>query len=397
MRSGRSVQVFCERVPIDGEITCLMHSRTREKDSSAFVQTLQVLLNDEARELNFSGFCFPEGTTSMFRYLHLGRTVRFDKAEFWGDVVFEKVEFQRLVRFDDASFNGSAIFLHVQFNAGAVFSRATFFQAARFLNLDIGPVGDKHDDSCLHLEDVDLRVPELTVFRSINQARSAGVWFSVENCDIERVRFEEVNWRRQDNRIVLYHETFMPGIWTPGIARASFKYHLLTLEYIRLMKSLERNGDSDLAEDVFCSVMELRRLDSRALPFASRLAWAYDSFEVLARFASLFTLAGLYRIVSLYGSNYRRAFIVLVLLILGFGVAYAVFAELIVHEIARNHGDGSVVGAGILYSLEVATFQRETTAQVTTLAGRILRLVESVVVPAQVAILLLAVRRRFRR
>ena len=52
---------------------------------------------------------------------------------------------------------------------------------------------------------------------------------------------------------------------------------------------------------------------------------------------------------------------------------------------------------GVLHSLEVASFQRNRLHVPTSYFGQVASALETVVIPAQLALLLLALRRRFRR
>jgi hypothetical protein len=139
--------------------------------------------------------------------------------------------------------------------------------------------------------------------------------------------------------------------------------------------------------------------------------------------------------VSYYGSDFNRALLLLLLLILCFGISYAPLVLLPRNEpsatsttsavpavpsapvsaasvapaaksqsaaerIARTFRHGfRALGAGLLLSLEISTFQRDRSyefAQQTRWISRPLTILQTILIPAQLAIFLLALRRRFR-
>jgi hypothetical protein len=155
-----------------------------------------------------------------------------------------------------------------------------------------------------------------------------------------------------------------------------------------MVKNFERGRAYDLAEDCFVGEMEIKRLDPEKPRFVR-------------------TTISLYRGASYYGSSYKRALGILLLLVFIFGLAYALpFSGLQSRsltptttitvpnpwiEIAKD------IGAGIFHSLEIATFQREPTHVAASIFGRLVKILETILVPSQLALLLLALRRRLRR
>ena len=149
----------------------------------------------------------------------------------------------------------------------------------------------------------------------------------------------------------------------------------------------------------------MRRRDPEhfAWPFRKlykRYPWARSLGEQIS-------VVNFYRLLSNYGSSYTRALEVLAMLVFLFGVLFALpWAGL---EAAASGTVASSVElniwiqvsenflTGMLYSLEVASFQRYRLHIPTSYFGRVVSALETVVIPAQLALLLLALRRRFRR
>jgi len=205
----------------------------------------------------------------------------------------------------------------------------------------------------------------------------------------------DVNWHKQAGRMVLQNELDVTAPRGPGEAKGTegqkkkrpteTRYELVAVVYRQLVNNFERVRNYDLAEDCFIGAMEMRRLDPAA-PWFSRAA------------------VTLYRWASSYGSSYVRAAAVLGILLLAFGLLFALpWTDLHVKGPAQTASPSwvletvKVAGRGLFHSLEVATFRSDTAYVTTKLFGRLLGIFESVVVPSQLALLLLALRRRFRR
>jgi hypothetical protein len=119
----------------------------------------------------------------------------------------------------------------------------------------------------------------------------------------------------------------------------------------------------------------------------------------------------LYRVLSNYGSSYRRAFGWLVFYVMFSAVLYsAAGLRLSVRGASRDSGPFAGAGstnaqefapthsfsAGVLESFEVATFERFPFYQPVNTYGRAVVAFETIVIPAQLALFLLALSRRFR-
>ena len=127
------------------------------------------------------------------------------------------------------------------------------------------------------------------------------------------------------------------------------------------------------------------------------LASAYRGSPHLRRVARALTLASLYRAVSYYGSSYRRAAAVLLLLVAVFGLVFALVGDLHVNQQPVSMLSLASFRAGMTAALEVAVFQRDPMVEIRSVTGKAVRLIEAIAIPGQVAMLLLAIRRRFKR
>ncbi len=111
-------------------------------------------------------------------------------------------------------------------------------------------------------------------------------------------------------------------------------------------------------------------------------------------------MAALYRWASCYGISYKRAFLVLLLLLVLFGLVLSLpWAGL-----QPRYTDGQQtlltfpksMKAGLIHSLEVASFWGDPLYLSTTWFGRLAAFGERILVTAQFVLVLLALRRRFR-
>ena len=136
------------------------------------------------------------------------------------------------------------------------------------------------------------------------------------------------------------------------------------------------------------------------------------------------TVLNLYRILSNYGSSYLRGFAVLIVMVAFFTVSYpflglqmhsnvtapsiqvtpacpqpqAIAAESFTWSSATSANDVlKILGAGLWATVDQFTFRRSQTVEPVTKWGRRLALAEMVVMPGQLALVLLALRRRLRR
>ncbi len=163
-------------------------------------------------------------------------------------------------------------------------------------------------------------------------------------------------------------------------------YELVASAYRQLINNFERARAYDLAEDCSVGAMEMTRLDPNQ---PRRVRWGLN----------------IYKWASLYGSSYTQALWKLGILIAAFIVLFAVAglepkpteAKTLIQVPSAWPESLIRLGAGFLHSFEVATFQRNPIFTPINVYGRIVAIIETVLIPGQLALLFLALRRRFRR
>jgi hypothetical protein len=173
--------------------------------------------------------------------------------------------------------------------------------------------------------------------------------------------------------------------------------------YSQLVKYYEERRDFELAEKFYIGEMHMLRWKLSTSKSKS-LAWAQRNISAI----------GLYWLLSVYGSNYRRALLSLVFMTFGFAVLFMLtgldcskdaigcspvgnFSNLGGNVFANFRNVGSDLLKAVVYVLDVATLQKDLTYRPAGLASNIVRSTVVVAFAAQVALLVFALRRQFRR
>lgn len=389
---------------------CIMHVDDPRKDADAFQRELITMWT--RRDFDHTRFVFPSGSAAQ-DVLFEGEAI-FEQAIFWGVAKFKACQFVSRADFD-----------HAWFVNGADFSGCHFNGSVSFVNVSFGvrheqELSEYQTVAIADFSDVMFAKPEEVTFRRTNQATSEGLRLRAMGCNIEQLHFEHVKWHRYRGRLVLQDEMdlltwsrirnddqgsyyvrnmILKARYGSFERRPTDVHGLIAVAYARLIMSFDQRHNYDNAEDAFCGMMEMKRLDPTTLPWARYFADLYAKVPMLAALMRVSTLLFWYRVVSYYGSRYTRAMIVLLLILLGFASAFALSNDLTVGTGEERHVPRgmSAFAAGCVATLEVATFQRDRVVNIDGAVGSTLRLAESIVVPSQVAIFLLALRRRFKR
>lgn len=404
---------------VDKQPVCLMHSRDQRKDAKAFRDEINAILLRTSvfhrpqdhfdfrhfifHETNFRGVTFTEkaffgeakfiqeadfSMATFTQGANFGVTVfndwiNFGRARFVQKAFFTGTKFIQGASFVMTTFSQGAIFWGAEFTQRADFSLATFsqgadFEGAAFANVasfDGATFGRRasEDIGVSSSAIADFRfakflMPHEVIFSQVNQEGHEQLRVRFAGCSTEAVQFEDVNWHRENGRMVLQDELDLRA----NLKEAS-RHEQVAIAYRRLINNFEKTRDYDLAEDCAIGLMEMKRLDP-GQPCSSR------------------AMASLYRCASFYGSNYWRALVVL----LGFAlVVFPLFFWLA--GLTQNPGKSAFAPDGLIHSLEVATFQSNTHYIATNGLAWSLEILERIFVPAQLALFLLALRRRFLR
>jgi hypothetical protein len=388
---------------VDPEPRCLMHSFDPEKDHATFQAEIDAIMDGTSSSArrkdvhDFTGFVFPG-------------IADFLGARFIHDACFWQAHFKECANFPLASFHQNADFSLATFDQFANFSVATFNRHADFTLAAFHQIADFTHAQFLQ--------PEGVLFRQVNQQREdepvpAGLRARFLRCNVEEVQFSNVNWRNDRGRMVLQDEF--------DVQQGTAANQQLVVEtYHQLVANFESARSYHLAEDCIIGALELSRLDPRHFPFGRfrRPNRFYKRHRWARRIGEQLSVLNLYRLSSKYGSSYQRAFFCLVLLVFIFAGLFAIaglrlaprtiasadsptisISEVVGHgsdSAARRTSLESVFTAGLLQSVEVATFQRAGRYEPASASGHFLVALETAAIPGQLTLLLLALRRRFR-
>lgn len=453
---------------IDKAPVCLMHSRDLHKDPEEFTKEIQAIISSSskykhaANDHDFTRFVFLEvdfRKASFFGnayFLESTFTQRadFSEVKFFGHTGFWKATFAEDADFWGASFGSPpqspeaaqnmplkvADFQETTFGGDANFAGAIFGQRADFSQAVFGPrLGQLagSDASQKHAAIADFRAvrfdkPENVRFYRVNKDSSQGLLLRLVDCEIEGVHFQDVNWHRQRGRMVLQDELDITAGHNKGLNSGAetvseVRHELVAIAYRRMISNFERVRAYDVAEDCFVGAMEMRRRDPRYSYLArqKQVLKFYLRHTGATWLIQQFSLTNLYRVLSNYGSSYKRALAWLLAFLLLFAVVFPCFG-LRMRDLRHSRGEVAETAAsstltdtfswqaawrhpargrellrtaeaGFWTAVEVATFAKSPTMEPASNSGRKLAVAEVIVIPGQLALFFLALRRRFRR
>lgn len=367
------------------------------------------------------------GDKALFNESTFSNLANFGHTKFNGEVSFSQVHFKSASIFSAATFAGRADFRDCTFHftdfhnasftkqidfSDAVFSGPTSFESAniqeemRFINDD--------DQFGFHgvcnFRRLNISPGALVVFRNANLEKA-----SFLHTDLTDFSFSDVNWYCH------HHSRFWPrsdlarALWdqfhydrpTATFFEAGIFYEALAENYRQLVLNYEQKRDFDTAEDFHVGEMEMRR-KKKGAPFEKSLS------RKLREWVNEY---GLYRVSSAYGTSYLQAAMLLLALILLFSMAflysgfrpvtsngeqarpvieYNLFSDL------RHHQTGTKqwlrdYSSAISLSLSIITFQKDRFYEPLEGWSRLWLYAAVIILTAQGALVLLAIRRRFRR
>jgi uncharacterized protein YjbI with pentapeptide repeats len=418
------------RSHLDPPRVCLMHSSDPEKSDSEFQNEFESILRRSSSVDDFTGFVFPHGRLSVrcfkrpciFRRAKFLRgtdfvgvifeqradfgcavfenNASFDQSEFrcfvdFSHAVFEKVAdlregiFEQDACFIGTSFGGSALFDKAHFRKLVTFRFAEFGGPARFLETEFAKNGSFDPTVVFWL--TNFSEPESIIFYKTYLGQAV-----FRNCDVSRVVFSDVAWRRRprtekwflfDEVVDTSHpqaEHLKPAPGDPN----ERNYKLIAELYHQLKKNYDSRGDYWSAGNFHWGELEMLRLSTPCKQ------------KTLRRLHRWLRPAAWYRRFNSYGESWARPLLWLLgaLGLFGF-VVYPAAGLVYQGEPPCPHSPDYVqtVWHSITTFLCVAALQRNLTYEPSYPWGRICAALEVAVTSGLIALFLLAVRRQFRR
>jgi uncharacterized protein YjbI with pentapeptide repeats len=349
----------------------------------------------------------------------------FNSVNFSADARFLNSEFQGEVRFDQAAFEQSVDFWHATFQAETWFDEARVRGPLRFQETYFEQ--QIPDVPSLRFCEVDIENPKQVLFYHTNLSQAL-----FYHTDVSDFVFSLVTWsnrgaatkeagtdrtgvrngepRRQclfEEKVALSPDTFhrfeLSAFENDPNER---NYRLIAETYRQLKRNYDAKGDYWTAGHWHYGEMEMRRLHSR---------WRWKPLRWLSHH---FSLVALYKYASAYGESYVMPLLWLAFVLVAFAFLYPVpglefnpqagvapgwLGYLDWTTFFRSHsaehpaGFWGMILHSLMTSLSVAGFQRELRFAPSYPWGRMLALLELLLTTTMGGLLLLAIRRQFKR
>jgi len=338
-------------------------------------------------------------------------SVNFFMAEIDGKAVFDEATFSSLAHFTHSKFNGDASFVKVVFGSASSFSSSIFGALADFEETQFGVMSDFSKVTFLGRVRFQNSTFKEVSFGALDLGKSSDVVFetlslssaSFLDTDLQEIRFRDVRWYRLAGSPFLGHRR--ASLWDefrPLVAKPR-DFERIAENYRQLVLAYERKRDFEIAEDFHIGEMEMRR---------KKIAANFKDPRV-RKMREWINAYSFYRRLSNYGTSYVQAIVVLVLFLCMFSVAflysgfrstenpprtieYNVLPDESHHHVSTREWVGDYFSAMSL-SASIATFQRDRFYEPLPGISRFWLFVSAVGLTGQVAMILLALRRRFRR
>ena len=341
---------------------------------------------------DFSNARFLEGDFSETCF---AEDLCFKRAHFHSELKLEAAQIGDRADFEGARICGNASFKRAQF-AGRVNFEGTHFRHDG--SLRSGPV----------FMQTEFARPEEVHFYKTNLGHAL-----FYNCDISRVDFSSVEWRKRSNGNCMLFEEGVPLEKPHGTelktTDGSRDYGLIAQIYQQLKKNYDTQLDYWTADHFHYGEMEMQR---RALPNTGRL------LGLRQRLHPIVGLAAFYRYASDYGNNYWKPAAWMFATLLLFTILFPLLglqgpnADLKGAGSPLTYGSAwpslssghdkfwaetKLLGKSMITALDTATFQRNSEYTPAYPQGRIAAILEMLLTSTLFALFLLAIRRQFRR
>jgi uncharacterized protein YjbI with pentapeptide repeats len=329
-------------------------------------------------EVNFEGIAKFRRTTfkggASFSTARFKGEAAFSHATFGGEATFSGATFIGRADFEVVPFKDKAIFSEAIFEARPIFARARFEGETHFRSTIFreGAILQGRDTFKLHsvvnLQDALIEKPELFSFHTVKLRPS---WFI--NTDARKFNFTNVEWYGLSNG---RNGAFEDEIETLQARGKEFPYGLLAKACRELAVNAEESRVYSEASKFNYWAMEAQRKEKQASTFAPwSLTWWY------------FLLSG-------YGEKPFKALRALIIVWLAFAVLYWQIGSATDENCAYSSLN---LGEALAYSLGALTLQAQDSVNCVNGWAFSLLVLEGALGPLQIALLALALRRRFMR
>lgn len=396
-----------------------------EADFSSDEKTNATFYDAEFLEMaTFDQAVFPE--TVDFRKVIFGDDVLFTGSHFQ-KTYFESTEFQKDVYFNYSTFQERIFFENVKFFGNVDFSKTKVLDQMQFLGETINKVFSK--EHTLGLEHCFIEKPERILFHTVNLNIR---WFV--NVDSSKFVFTDIYWTesfqnpklqlRSDLKTIEYENSkqlykiacrqLADNAENNNRFEEASKFRQMALETEWLEK---KEKISNWIKNLVPESEKLKRRFGGSTNEEDKPIPPTNSFGILRRSGD-FLIHGLYRITSFYGESWSWALGVLFCLI--FAIFPIIFTQLdfqvspksiplevVVKDckdveeelkpVCKIERRNLSFDEAILHSLSSATFQEVEYRKPISFWAELWTILEKIFAPLQVALLALAIRRKFMR
>lgn len=346
---------------------------------------------------DFSRIKFP--TSTDFRNAVFNNQVLFIGSTF-KEVYFDKAEFTSKSFFSFSQFEEKVLFSEVSFSKETDFSNCSFISSVKFLSetnkLLFLP------KSTLSFEHSYAEKPNQISFHTVNLRPSDFI-----NVDSRQFIFTNIDWENADGS----PKAIKNEIKILKKRKILNPYKLLTITCRQLAENAEENNRLEEASNFRKMVFEIEWLEKKEkfwnwinrIPKESEklkrrvggstqkedeAVQPANTFGIVKRFDFLHPV---YRFTSYYGESWRRAFVILFVIL-----AISTFLYTTSYCVFKDGKQGFDIWEAISYSLRVMALQRPEPFPENSFAKMVVAL-QSIFAPLQLALLALAIRRKFMR
>ena len=401
----------------DGKYYCLFHlpevEGKKEKFEKKFkerIQKIEASIKDSEKKDEETTTPSKEGLNYDFRYVYFPAEINFSKYNFKTSANFSigNIYVRRLFQlrqhlrqhayFSSATFTANADFSSATFTADADFRSATFEEKSQIFFIRTKFLGKLNfnytnfkgylafegtqdnrlftgENALLDLQNARIDDAKKISFHTV---RLEPHWFV--NTDASEFVFTDCQWNYADGK-PLNVKTELRKLKDRGFENPNA---LLTKACWQLAENHEESKSFAESSEFRKIANESRRLQTPWHPFRKKF-WNWQPF----------TLHWWYYAVSFYGENWRRAFFVLLGILLVSGIFYEWFGNFQSTDPLELYYN-MTNGEGYIHSLAVASFQRPEPKPADILTKGFVVL-ETIFAPLQAALLALAIRRKFMR
>ena len=335
---------------------------------------------------NFNSAKFDCNMGADFRRTKFSSRAQFINTKFSGD---------KGVDFMEAHFSGGAKFINTEFTGKTSFSRARFSGTERTTFEEI----IFEENKPVWFIGVTVDQPNSLEFVDVSTLGSLLFLYT----DLEKINFKNVYFRQTFFREILADENRNKLIANKN-EKVNYNrnyYSQVEILYRKLKENFEAQLDFGRAGDFHYGEMEMKR-KGKMIKMEDNIL-----FQIFP-FLKFFTLIQLYKIVSGYGEKWKRAFISFIFIWIIFSYYNPIWvepkAEVSQEQPARMEQwkQDSIhrLGGSALFSLKVLTLQRwgdEFQLKGSSYFPRFFVAVQHLIGPTIIALMLLAIRRQFRR